>query len=134
MLEIDRDSEYARLEQEREIEVRRAVQRAELASERALRDQESEQAQIAGRTSRSRRRVMAQERSLAETRIQHEEDHAAPRDRPPARPGGRRAGASRELTEREQIALELAAGEGADRSEQREQQRAGGGSAWRRWR
>src|ERR1041385_9081309 len=36
-LEIDRDSEYARLEQEREVEVRRATQRAELARERSPR-------------------------------------------------------------------------------------------------
>src|SRR5580765_4052913 len=35
-LEIERDSEYARIESERQIEIQRAVQRAELARERAL--------------------------------------------------------------------------------------------------
>ena len=45
-LDIDRESETARLNQERDIEVRRAVQRAELARERSLRETEAEQAQI----------------------------------------------------------------------------------------
>ncbi len=45
-LEIDRDSEYARLAQERELEIRRATQRAEVAREKAGREREAEQAQI----------------------------------------------------------------------------------------
>src|SRR5260370_7530293 len=45
-LDIERDSEAARLAQQRDIEGRRAVQRAEVARERALREPEPEQAQI----------------------------------------------------------------------------------------
>src|SRR5262245_39443979 len=41
-LDIDRDSENARLAQERELEIARAVQRAELARERAEREQQAE--------------------------------------------------------------------------------------------
>src|ERR1700743_2000586 len=47
MFDIDRESEYARLAQEQEVETRRAAQRASLAKERATRDQEAEQAQLA---------------------------------------------------------------------------------------
>src|SRR5688572_6243178 len=44
--EISRDNEFARLEQEREVEMRRAKQMAEVAREQSLRHQESEQARI----------------------------------------------------------------------------------------
>ncbi len=73
VLEIDRESEYARLEQEREVEVRRAVQRAELIRERAQREQEGEQAQIAARELVEKTRI-AHERTLADTRIVNEEE------------------------------------------------------------
>lgn len=43
---IGRDTEFARLEQEREVEMRRAGQAAEVAREQALRQQESDQARI----------------------------------------------------------------------------------------
>lgn len=43
---IGRDTEFARLEQEREIEMKRAEQASEVAREQALRQQESEQARI----------------------------------------------------------------------------------------
>ncbi|WHU02718.1 flotillin domain-containing protein [Sphingomonas sp. NIBR02145] len=43
---ISRDTEFARLEQEREVEMRRAVQAAEVAREQSLRQQESDQARI----------------------------------------------------------------------------------------
>jgi uncharacterized membrane protein YqiK len=43
---IGRDTEFARLEQEREVEMRRAVQAAEVAREQSLRQQEAEQAKI----------------------------------------------------------------------------------------
>ncbi len=43
---ISRDNEFARLEQEREVEMRRAVQAAEVAREQALRQQEADQAKI----------------------------------------------------------------------------------------
>ena len=111
VLEIDRDSEYARLEQEREVEIRRAGQRSELAKERALRDQESEQAQLSARESG---REVAAGAGARHHRGAHQERgrDAAPRDRtaPCARRG--RAEDAR-TTEREQIALELDAGEGA---------------------
>src|SRR5690242_18820592 len=45
-LEINRDKEFARLEQEREVEMRRAAQMAEGAREQSVRHQESEQARI----------------------------------------------------------------------------------------
>lgn len=43
---IGRDTEFARLEQEREVEMRRAAQSAEVAREQALRQQEADQAKI----------------------------------------------------------------------------------------
>jgi uncharacterized membrane protein YqiK len=46
-LELNRDSEYARLEQEREIVNRKAVQVAEIAREQSLRTQEAREAEIA---------------------------------------------------------------------------------------
>jgi uncharacterized membrane protein YqiK len=70
-LEIDRDSEYARLAQERELEVRRAEQRAELARERAQRDREAEQARIEA-TREVELAKIAQERSIEESRIGRE--------------------------------------------------------------
>ncbi len=72
-LGIDRDSEFARLEQELEVETRRAMQRAEVARERALRERESEQAQIAAREQIERARI-AQERALETDRIAREQD------------------------------------------------------------
>ncbi|HEX2113286.1 MAG TPA: flotillin domain-containing protein [Alphaproteobacteria bacterium] len=72
-LTIDRESEYARLQQEREIEARRAAQRAELARERALREQESEQAQIEARRAIETARI-ALERALDEERIARERE------------------------------------------------------------
>nr|WP_294816622.1 flotillin domain-containing protein [uncultured Sphingomonas sp.] len=43
---IGRDTEFARLEQEREVEMRRAAQGAEVAREQSLRQQEADQARI----------------------------------------------------------------------------------------
>ena len=48
--EIGRDKEYARLAQEREVEIRRASQSAEIASEQAKREREAEAAAARGRT------------------------------------------------------------------------------------
>jgi len=70
-LDIDRDSEYARLQQERELEVRRAVQRAELVKERALREKESEQARIEAQRQVEVAKIQ-QERGLDEERIARE--------------------------------------------------------------
>ena len=46
-LDIEREGEYARLAQEHDVEIRRAAQRLALAKDRAERERESEQAQIA---------------------------------------------------------------------------------------
>jgi uncharacterized membrane protein YqiK len=72
-LTIDRDAEYARLEQERELEVRRAAQRAELARERAERDREAEAAQIHAREQTERARI-ALDRALESERIGRERE------------------------------------------------------------
>ncbi len=106
VLEIDRDGEYARLEQEREVEIRRASQRADLTRERAIRDQEAEQAQLASREAVEMSK-MAQAMTLTEERIRTE------RETQSLEIARRRAldeieMKTREQTEREQIALELA--------------------------
>lgn len=44
--EISRDNEFARLEQEREVEMRRAAQASEVATEQAIRNREAEEARI----------------------------------------------------------------------------------------
>jgi uncharacterized membrane protein YqiK len=71
-LEIDRESEGARLAQEQSIETERAAQRARLAEERARADQESEAAQIASQLSIQRARI-AQELALEQARIEREQ-------------------------------------------------------------
>jgi uncharacterized membrane protein YqiK len=72
-LTIDQASEAARLEHERELEVRRAVQRAEVARERALQEQQSEQAQIAARLEIEKSRI-ATDLALQEERIRQERE------------------------------------------------------------
>jgi uncharacterized membrane protein YqiK len=72
-LEIERDSEYARIESERQIEIQRAVQRAELARERALREREAEQAQLEAREEVEKTRIGTEQR-LDEERIARERE------------------------------------------------------------
>jgi uncharacterized membrane protein YqiK len=72
-LEIDRDTEYARLAQEQEVESRRAAQRAMLARERAERDREAQEAEIRAREQLERARI-AQERAIEAERIGREQD------------------------------------------------------------
>jgi uncharacterized membrane protein YqiK len=72
-LDIDRDSENARLAQERELEIARAVQRSELARERADHEQQAERAQITSREQIERARI-ATERTLEEDRIAKERE------------------------------------------------------------
>jgi uncharacterized membrane protein YqiK len=72
-LDIERDSEAARLEQQRAIEIARAVQRAEVARERARRDTEAEQAQINAREDVEKSRI-SNERAISEARIASERD------------------------------------------------------------
>ncbi|WP_083745621.1 flotillin family protein [Variovorax sp. KK3] len=70
-LDIDRESEHARLAQQREVEVARARQRAELATERAQREQDAEGAQIAAKQSIDAARIRA-EQTIEEERITKE--------------------------------------------------------------
>jgi uncharacterized membrane protein YqiK len=70
-LDIDRDSENARLAQERELEIARAVQRSDLARERAEHEQQAERAQITSREQIERARI-ATDRTLEEDRIAKE--------------------------------------------------------------
>jgi uncharacterized membrane protein YqiK len=72
-LDIERDSENARLAQERELEIARAVQRADLARERAEREQQAERAQITAREQVERARI-ATDRKLEEDRIAKERE------------------------------------------------------------
>jgi uncharacterized membrane protein YqiK len=70
-LEIDRDAQFARLDQEREIGTQQASQRSELARQRAARELESEQAQISLREGVERSRI-AQELAIEQQRIRRE--------------------------------------------------------------
>jgi len=72
-LDIERESEEARLTQERDVEFRRAQQRAELARERAERETEAEDAQIAAREHIEKQRI-AQEHQVSEARIHSERE------------------------------------------------------------
>jgi uncharacterized membrane protein YqiK len=72
-LDIDQESEGARLAQERELEVRRSSQRADIARERAQHDQQAEQAQIVARLEVERSRITT-ERTLQEARIRQEQE------------------------------------------------------------
>ena len=70
-LEIDRESEYARIAQQREVEVARARQRAELSTERAQREQEAEGAQIGAKQAIEAARIRS-EQSIEQERIAKE--------------------------------------------------------------
>jgi uncharacterized membrane protein YqiK len=67
-LEIDRESEYARLTQQREVEIARARQRAELTIERAQREQDGESAQITAKQTIEAARIRS-EQSVEQERI-----------------------------------------------------------------
>ncbi len=66
-------TQYARLAQERELEVQRATQRSDVARQRADREQEAERAQISAREAVDRARI-ASERSVEEDRITRERE------------------------------------------------------------
>jgi uncharacterized membrane protein YqiK len=70
-LDIDRESEYARIKQERDLEIARAEQRAALARERAEKERDAEGAQITARQAIEKARIQS-ERVLEEERIQRE--------------------------------------------------------------
>jgi len=105
VFEIDRETEYARLEQEREVEFRRAVQRAELMKERALREQEAEEAQLASRQAVETARLV-QQLAITQERIRGEEETQR-REIARRRALDEAELKMREQTEREQINLDL---------------------------
>jgi uncharacterized membrane protein YqiK len=70
-LEIDRDSEYAVLKQQREIELRKAAQVSEIAKEQAIKKQEAEQASISAQQQVEQQRI-ASDKKIEEDRIQKE--------------------------------------------------------------
>ena len=70
-LDIDRESEHARLAQERDIEIARAMQKAKLVQERARNEEEAERAQITAREAIERAKL-ATDRALEEVRIAKE--------------------------------------------------------------
>ena len=72
-LDIDRESEYARIGQQREVEIARAHQRAELTRERAQKDQEGETATIAAKLAVEQARMRA-EQSVEQLRITKEQE------------------------------------------------------------
>ncbi len=72
-LDIDRESEYARIGQQREVEIARARQRAELTRERAQKEQEGETASIAAKQAVEQARMRA-EQSVEQQRIVKEQE------------------------------------------------------------
>jgi uncharacterized membrane protein YqiK len=72
-LDIERESEYARLTQEKELEFRRAKQQAELARERAERKRDAQVADIIASEEIEKTRI-ASERQLKQDRIEQQRD------------------------------------------------------------
>jgi uncharacterized membrane protein YqiK len=75
-LDIERESEYARLAQEKELEFRRAKQQAELARERAERKRDAQVADIIANEEIEKTRI-ASERQLKHDRIEQQRDTEA---------------------------------------------------------
>jgi len=76
-LEIDKESQYARLAQEHEVAVRRAQQRAQIAIDRAHREREAQEVEIRAQEEIEKTRIFRQkaveaEESLRETRLTEE--------------------------------------------------------------
>jgi uncharacterized membrane protein YqiK len=69
---ISRDTEFAQLEQEREVEMRRAEQSAEVAREQALRQQEAEQARIEAKKKVDSQQIEA-DRAVQQAKIAQEQ-------------------------------------------------------------
>jgi uncharacterized membrane protein YqiK len=67
-LQISRDQEYAQLEQQREVEIRRAAQMAEIAREQSQKQQEAEGAKITAQQQVDSAKIAAQ-RAVEEQRI-----------------------------------------------------------------
>lgn len=72
-LQITRDEEYAKLEQERELATRRAEQSAEVARQQAEKTQEAEQAKIASEQQIEQSKINA-DRAVAQQRIAMEQE------------------------------------------------------------
>jgi uncharacterized membrane protein YqiK len=72
-LQITRDEEYAKLEQERELATRRAEQSAEVARQQAEKTQEAEQAKIASEQQIEQAKITA-DRAVAQQRIAMEQE------------------------------------------------------------
>ncbi|PVM91007.1 flotillin domain-containing protein [Caulobacter endophyticus] len=72
-LQITRDEEYAKLEQERELATRRAEQAAEVARQQAEKTQEAEQAKIASEQQIEQAKISA-DRMVAQQRIAMEQE------------------------------------------------------------
>jgi uncharacterized membrane protein YqiK len=70
-LEIDRETQIARIGQERDVEIERAAQRAQLATERATRELQTQQADISLQEGVERSRI-AQQLAIDTQRIQRE--------------------------------------------------------------
>ena len=70
--EISRDNEFAKLEQQREIETRRAAQAAEVAREQAVRNQEAEGARIEAQKLIDSQKIEA-ERAVQQAKISQEQ-------------------------------------------------------------
>lgn len=71
-LQIDKESEFARIEQMQDVEVARARQRAELTTERAEREREAENAQILARQSIESARIHS-DQTIEQERIRKEQ-------------------------------------------------------------
>ncbi len=76
-LDIDKESIYSRLEQEREVALHRAKQRTDIDIDRAARERESQEAQIQAQEEIEKARIFREkaveaERSLRETRLTEE--------------------------------------------------------------
>jgi uncharacterized membrane protein YqiK len=72
-LDIDRESEFARIDQHRQVEGARVRQRTELIQERAQQDQESESAQIAAKQAIEAARIRS-DQSIEQERIRKEQN------------------------------------------------------------
>jgi len=70
-LEIQRDTEYAQLDQQREVEVRKAAQVAEIASEQARKTREADEADITAKQKVDTAKIVA-ERAVEEEQIEKE--------------------------------------------------------------
>jgi uncharacterized membrane protein YqiK len=71
-LQIDKESEFARIEQMQDVEFARARQRSELSTERAERERESESAQILARQSIESARIQS-DQTIEQERIRKEQ-------------------------------------------------------------